>query len=1095
MPNVICPIGYPNANHLAFHMNTPQLHVPEELARQLLGYRRSVWKLKLAEAGCIAALAVLGAVLVVFAADRLADTPSAIRAAILLAVVAACGMVPWFFYRWVWRRRTLEEIARLLSKRMPRLGDSLLGIIELAHDPSEQARSRALCAAAIVQVADQSRQRDLGAALPASRLRLLATSALVCLTMVAALAIAFPDAASNAWARLFSPWRATPRYTFAALEPLPERLVVAHGEKFTFAVELQESSRWRPDSGEVQIGRQTPVSAELVDGAYVFELPSQIEPGTLVVRIGDARHSILMEPTLRPELTAVSALVKLPAYLERPTPIEKDVRGGAVSLVKGSSAEFRVTASRDLATAEIDKQAVRPQQATFTSPPRLIQEEQRVAFRWADNLGLSGKEPFELSIAALDDESPTVLSEQLPRQKVVLDSELVSFRVKAHDDFGVRRVGYEWRGFEEVMGAQAAKGEKLLSAGGPEQDVLAADAAFSAASLGIEPQPVELRLFVEDYFPGRERVYSSPHLLYILTPEQHAIWMTEQLSKWHRRSLEVRDRELRLYDANRELRKLDQEQLDAPETRRKIERQASAERANGRRLAHLSASGAELIRQASRNPEIGVGHLERWAEMLQVLDDIADNRMPSVADLLKESALAMRSGKAKLNSGPTAGLNRNSRPGAAKKNNTDVKPSPAVPTITDVESSQQPPDEDAEVADSESKGSAPRLTLPTTTLIGKRGKPGECPAGEALDQAVEEQEDLLAEFEKLAGEMNEILANLEGSTLVKRLKAAARRQYQVSGRITEQLEGTFGRRKFAFEEQQKDVFEQLEDQQSQNSYNVSIIMDDMQAYFERRRMVRFKTVLEEMREQDVVGGLRSLGNEIEAEQGLSIALCEFWSDALDRWAEDLVDPACSGSCPGGKSPSSLPPSLVLEALRILEAEIDLREETRVANQAKDAASDGVYRNEAVKLSRRQEGILVRVDLLSEAIRDLPEGSERFAKEIKLLDAVSRVMDEAATILARPDTGAPAIAAETEAIELLLQSKRINPGGGGGGGSTPGGGGGGDTSDAAIALVGRGDNEKGVERTGEVEQVTGDSTSPLPAEFRAGLDEYFYRLDQ
>ncbi|MDC0935127.1 hypothetical protein OAS39_02490 [Pirellulales bacterium] len=1076
-------------------MNTPQLHVPDELAQQLLGYRRSVWKLKLAEAAWFAALAVLGAMLIVFAADRVADTSPLIRTAVLLAAIASCGAIPWFFYRWVWRRRTLEQLALLLSKRMPRLGDSLLGVIELAHDPSEQARSRALCAAAIAQVADESKQRDFRTALPESRLRTFATSATICLAIALGLAFAFPEAASSAWARLLAPWQGTPRYTFAALEPLPEQLIVPHGESFTLTVKLQESSRWRPESGEVQLGLQTPLTATVSNGAYVFELPPQIEPGELTVRIGDARHAVPIEPTLRPELTAVDAVVDLPAYLERPAPVEKDVRGGAVSLVKGSSAKFRATASRDLTSAEIDRKPIEPQRATFVSPAHPIGDEQQVEFRWKDEFGLSGKEPFRLSIAALDDQAPTVLSEQLPRQKVVLDSELISFRVKAHDDFGVRRVGYEWRGFEEVMGTQAAKGEKLLAAGGPESESLAADAAFSATSLGIEPQPIELRVFVEDYLPDRKRVYSSPHLLYILTPEQHAIWMTEQLSKWHRRSLEVRDRELRLYDANRELRKLDSEQLDAPETRRKLERQASAEQANGRRLAHLSASGAELIRQASRNPEIGVGHLERWAEMLQVLDDIADQRMPSVADLLKESALAARTGKPKPPSGPSAGMNRNTRAGAGSEATADAKHSKPVPTIADVESSQQPPDEEEDVASSESKGSQPRLTLPTTTLIGKRGEPGECPAGEALDEAVEEQEDLLAEFEKLADEMNEILANLEGSTLVKRLKAASRRQYKVSGRITEQLEGTFGRRAFAFQEEHKEEFQQLEEQQSKNSYNVSIIMDDMQAYFERRRMVRFKTVLGEMREQDVVGGLRSLGEEIEAEQGLSIALCEFWSDTLDRWAEDLVDPACSGSCPGGKSPGSLPPSIVLEALRILEAEINLREETRVAEQARGAASDLAYRDEATGLSRRQEKILVRVDKLAEAIRDLPEGSARFAKEIELLGAVSRAMDDAATILARPDTGAPAIAAETEAIELLLQSKRINPGGGGGGGSSPGGGGGGDTNDSAIALVGRGDNEKAVERTGEVAQVTGDSTSPLPAEFRAGLDEYFNRLDQ
>ena len=52
----------------------------------------------------------------------------------------------------------------------------------------------------------------------------------------------------------------------------------------------------------------------------------------------------------------------------------------------------------------------------------------------------------------------------------------------------------------------------------------------------------------------------------------------------------------------------------------------------------------------------------------------------------------------------------------------------------------------------------------------------------------------------------------------------------------------------------------------------------------------------------------------------------------------------------------------------------------------------------------------------------------------LLGMVSQVMNEATDILARPETGPPAIAAETEAIELLLRSKRINPKAGGGGGS-------------------------------------------------------------
>jgi hypothetical protein len=105
------------------------------------------------------------------------------------------------------------------------------------------------------------------------------------------------------------------------------------------------------------------------------------------------------------------------------------------------------------------------------------------------------------------------------------------------------------------------------------------------------------------------------------------------------------------------------------------------------------------------------------------------------------------------------------------------------------------------------------------------------------------------------------------------------------------------------------------------------------------------------------------------------------------------------------------------------------------------------------------------------------------------------MGEATEILARPETGSPAIAAETEAIELLLRSKRIKPGGGGGGGADPGGGGSGKTVDSAMALLGGGVNQKEVREDHGVSQSSGESGPVLPEEFRAGLDEYFNRLEK
>jgi hypothetical protein len=191
----------------------------------------------------------------------------------------------------------------------------------------------------------------------------------------------------------------------------------------------------------------------------------------------------------------------------------------------------------------------------------------------------------------------------------------------------------------------------------------------------------------------------------------------------------------------------------------------------------------------------------------------------------------------------------------------------------------------------------------------------------------------------------------------------------------------------------------------------------------------------------------------------------------------------------------LPPSIVLEVLQILEGEVNLREETRVAQQARAALETSEYGRQALKLSETQKGLRERDDKVIDRIKQLPDGENEFAYEINLLGKVSGVMSEATEILARPETGSPAIAAETEAIELLLQSKRINPKGGGGGGANPGGGGTGTTHDSAMALLGGGVNQKEVREDRGVSQATGESGVILPEEFRAGLDEYFNRLER
>lgn len=1079
-----------------------RLQLPQQLQDQLHDFRRRVWTIKTIEAACGALFGVLLAFLVVFALDRIIDTSTLIRCVVFGVAMAVCATVPVALHRWIWCHRRLEQLAQLLTRKYPYVGDQLLGIIELVRNDMEQKRSRALCEAAIRQVSEEAGKKDFQSAVPYPRHRLWATLAAVPAVIAIALLVVFPAAASNAWARFVLPWSNTPRYTFTSVDNLPDKLVVAHGEPVTVSVGLLDTTRWRPDQGVVTLGNQPPVKSTLKENKYDFELPPQIDASRLNLHIGDAIQNVNLEPKLRPELTGVTAEIALPAYLERPAPLSKDVRSGTISVVKGSSATFKATANRPLVGGQIDQQPVTPAGESFSSGKLVVDASRKLEFRWEDENGLAGKEPFTLSLTAREDESPSLSCEDLPRQKVVLDSEMLSFKVKAQDDYGVKRVGIEWQGISKTAVVNPAKGERILGAGGADKETLDLVGTFSAQKLGIEPQPISLRIFAEDYLPGRDRVYSAAYTFYILNAEQHSIWITEELSKWHRQSLEVRDREMQLHQANKELRAKSPEELDKPETRKRIENQAAAERANGRRLMGLTASGEELVRQAMRNPEFGVGHLEKWAEMLQILKDISGNRMPNVADLLKEASKAPSLAQNQSQKAPpTVGNIRDAKSGTPKASDpADQKPKPVVPGIVDIESSQQPKDKNAKPEDpnEKKKPGSPRLTLPATTLLSGKSSDKKSPPKEEekLDEAIKEQQDLLAEFEKIADELNEILANLEGSTLVKRLKAQSRVQDRVAVKMGQQIGNAFGKGEVAAQlKPQAEVLETLATQEATSSHDVSLIMDDMHAYFERRRFLQFKTVLEDMKKVDAVGSLRQLGDDLKKEHGLSIAQAEYWSDTLDRWAEDLVDASKCGKCPGCKSKGSLPPSIVLEVLQVLEAEINLREETRVTEQARAALDVKDHAKQANKLAETQKGLQVRIEKVNELIAELPDAETDFAKEMALLDKVTEVMHETVEILNRPETGVPAIGAETEVIELLLATKRCKAGGGGGGGSTPGGGGGGTTQDSALALIGSGVNEKEVREDHGVSQSSGESGPVLPEEFRAGLDEYFNKLER
>jgi hypothetical protein len=191
----------------------------------------------------------------------------------------------------------------------------------------------------------------------------------------------------------------------------------------------------------------------------------------------------------------------------------------------------------------------------------------------------------------------------------------------------------------------------------------------------------------------------------------------------------------------------------------------------------------------------------------------------------------------------------------------------------------------------------------------------------------------------------------------------------------------------------------------------------------------------------------------------------------------------------------LPPEIVLKVMQALRDEMKLRDETRELESARPALEKEEFSSRAGKLAGEQERIGKHVLTAVEDIEAIQNGAQKFGKELKLLNAVVQVMDEAWNILGTPETGNKAIAAETEAIELLLQTKRNNPNGGGGGGGDPGGGSGAASAQsAALADLGPGGAEDTDVQSRPVGQSTGRAGKEFPEEFKSGLDAYFNNLE-
>ncbi|MEI6654967.1 MAG: hypothetical protein WCP45_09380 [Verrucomicrobiota bacterium] len=874
--------------------NTPPaatVAIPESLRQQLEEFRRHLWRVKIFEAGAAGMAGLLVSFLLVYGLDRIWMTPATVRLAILMSGTSLFAVfAPYWLHRWVWRHRREAQLARLIARRFPGLGDRLLGVIELQDQQEDiDSLSPRLRAAAMEVVAAEVGRRKLDGALPPPRHRRWALALLVLGGGVAAVLTLTPHAGINAFKRWLMPLSNTERYTFTRLDQPLAYLTVPYGEAFEVSLHLSKDSEQEPADATGRYGLQPPVRASLDGHTYQFCFPGQQDPGQVVFYIGDAVHLLSVKPIPRPSVKAVAAIVSPPAYLNIPEHTV-DLSNGVLSAVEGSRVRVRLTTDRALASAtfgptramlsaEGEGAAASPQKvpaaAVVYTPLQGVLTHHgcesltpdfdvgkvafEIPFAWIANDGLAGEAGFRLRVDALADAAPNCYLQGIERQKVMLPEETLDFDVLAEDDFGIQRAGIEWSGeFTKPTGEAPAKGELTLVEGASQQQRIGRKAAFSPKAFGIAPQKITLRGFAQDYFPGRGRVYSEPVVIYVLTRDEHAQLLKSQFDRVITELEDLARREGNQLDETQRLDDLKGEDLQTEENRKRLAAQEQSEEENTRRMEELTQRTEQLMKDATRNGDIDKETLKKIAESLKSMQELSSADMPKVQEKLAD---------------------------AQEQSNTPEK------------------------------------------------------ASKDVDKAKDEQAKVVDKMKEAIDKANDANRRMEAGTFVNRLKKAATEEEAVAGTLIEGFASLLGARASDIDPKDARRLKEANRQQTDTASDVRWIQEDLGHYFARTEKDAFKQIFDAMRESKIDMGLDDVRSRLRDNHSyLATEGAKQWSAKLTEWAKKLEgemknDPEGGGGGDGGaSSPEDEDLEFMLRVMKMIQQQQDLRARTRALEQ-------------------------------------------------------------------------------------------------------------------------------------------------------------------
>jgi hypothetical protein len=374
--------------------------------------------------------------------------------------------------------------------------------------------------------------------------------------------------------------------------------------------------------------------------------------------------------------------------------------------------------------------------------------------------------------------------------------------------------------------------------------------------------------------------------------------------------------------------------------------------------------------------------------------------------------------------------------------------------------------------------------------------------GQQMDQALQKEQEIIEKLQEMQKKVGQTLDQMLANTLAKRLRKVARTERDLGATLQKGLAETIGLLPEQLPPAWRDKTGRLAFSQDATSREARALTEEISRFYDRTSITNYGQVAREMKETEAAEALtwnaELIRKNIAAE---ALQQTGLWAKRFDDWAAELEKSQRSeGDSGEGQGENEIPEEVLMRLLALLRLrlqEMNLREQTRWLEERR--ATHQGYREDAIMLSLRQSVLKDETDKLD------ADGTSRF------LPKAHDAMDEAETLLQKPQTDKPTVDAETDAVNLLeaeildMVKMSDNPGQSaamsqmmeamGMSASARGGGyrGGGDTAQSEQNVTGdtrgAGADPRATERT------VGRDPKSLPVEYREALQNYFRAVEQ